>query len=279
MAPTTSLAEVGTPAVRELMMAVLDAEDAASMEWLAASDESFPTALEERPPSPVVRVWDALRAWDESGETFAVPCNHVDIAAVGTLVSAARAGLAPAKSDSDPFVRVAVRLSSVLADPSNAMAVFAGGVDLWHGMEQWRMREGREASAEREDLAPTVESLLEAGRTDMKCTIAMARGTVRKASEWTKERDEVEEQRRELRMPLDGEWLDEELAQFAVFWGETAELLGTVTSLDALRALHRERRTSALAHPASALVRMVGAVLLTERKPLLLEDLERVIRK
>lgn len=276
LAPTKSLAETGTPEVRELVLAVQAIDgDAKAWEWLSEADESFPTAIEGRPPATVERVWDALIAWDASGGAIALPCNHVDIPLAMELLRVARAGLAPAKEDADPLVRATVHLSGELATPSNAMIVVAVGVNLWKAAEDWRALQGRPAHAEA--LAPTVGGLLEAGRTDLRCTIAMARAATRDAREWTKDRTEVEERRRELRLPLDDEWFEEELAQYGGFWAETEELLGAVTSLDGLRALHAERRRSAATHPQSALVRIMGEVLISERMPRILTELEAIV--
>lgn len=278
LAPTQSLAETGTPEVRALVQAVqaVDA-DAEAGAWLAEADASFPTAMEGRPPATVERAWDALVAWDAGGGGLALPCKHVDIPIALALLPIARTALADAKDERDPLLRAAVHLGGELGTPSNALVVVAVGANIWKAAEEWRALHGRAAGAALARYAPTAQSLLEAGRTDMRCTIAMARAATREAKEWTNDLTELEAKRRELRMPLGDDWFEDDLAQYAAFWTETEELLDTVTSLDALRALYIERRRSALAHVESALVRMFGALLINERIPRVLTELEAVI--
>ncbi len=278
LAPTKSLAETGTPEVRSLVLAVqaVDA-DAEAGAWLDEANASFPTAMEGRPPASVERAWDALVAWDAGGGELALPCNHVDIPIAMALFPIVRTALADAKDERDPLLRAAVHLAGELVAPSNALIVVAVGTNIWKAAEDWRALHGRAAGAALARYAPTAQSLLEAGRTDLRCTIAMGRAATRDAKEWTKERAELEEKRRELQMPLGDDWFEDDLAQYAGFWAETEELLGTVTDLDALRALYTERRRSALAHMGSALVRMIGDLLIAERIPRILTDLEAVV--
>ncbi len=290
-APVAPAAPPGAlgPATNALLEAAAALRGEPAVEqWLSGAG-----TFAEAPPA-AVNALVALRAWSTSGESLAIAELGEDLKRVIHLI---RLGRVVMKGAGEPQgVLDLLAVAKALRVPGNFASAqvtgFAIANEVYSALRRAEPATTLPTSTLRE-LAPTEAEVLAFARGSLTWSVRLARQVTWEAvereaaapssavSDEPATADElvhtvaqVERYRRDAKLPLGEGWLRADYDAYAAFWDETERRVQAASEAQGVARVAAEQLAAATAHPSSMLVRLLGPLVLSDRLPTIVDDLQ-----